>query len=49
MGAYTESTDNAYIDADISNVSSEIDGVIVNVHVLENTRVKEGDRSYSGN
>lgn len=41
--AYTESTDNAYIDADISNVSSEVSGVIVNVHVLDNTKVKEGD------
>lgn len=41
--ASTESTDNAYIDADISNVSSEVTGVILNVHVRDNMLVKRGD------
>ena len=39
----TESTDNAYIDTDISSVSSEISGVIKSVYILENFKVKQGD------
>lgn len=39
----TESTDNAYIDTDISSVSSEIKGVIKNVYIGENVEVKQGD------
>lgn len=41
--ASTESTDNAYIDSDISNVSSEVSGVIVNVRMVDNMSVKKGD------
>ncbi|WP_375326957.1 HlyD family secretion protein [Candidatus Tisiphia endosymbiont of Nemotelus uliginosus] len=39
----TEATDNAYIDAAISNISSEVGGVVVKVHVLDNMVVKKGD------
>ncbi len=39
----TESTDNAYIETDISNVSSEISGVIKTVLISDNMRVKAGD------
>jgi len=39
----TQSTDNAYIGADISQVSSEINGVITNVLVTDNMLVKKGD------
>jgi len=38
----TESTDNAYVEADISNVSSEINGVIAKVFVKENNLVRAG-------
>lgn len=38
----TESTDNAYVEADISSVSSEINGVISEVLVQENTIVEQG-------
>jgi membrane fusion protein (multidrug efflux system) len=38
----TQSTDNAYIEADISSVSSEVGGVIDRVLVKENNFVKEG-------
>lgn len=38
----TQSTDNAYIEADISNVSSEISGVIEKIYVKENSFVKDG-------
>lgn len=41
--SHTESTDNAYIEADISSVSSEINGVIKNVFISNNMRVKRGD------
>ncbi|WP_341749568.1 HlyD family secretion protein [Candidatus Tisiphia endosymbiont of Sialis lutaria] len=41
--SHTESTDNAYIEADISSVSSEISGVIKNVLISDNMRVKKGD------
>ncbi|MFY9590250.1 HlyD family secretion protein [Rickettsia endosymbiont of Halotydeus destructor] len=39
----TQSTDNAYIDADISNVSSEINGVLTNLLISNNTKVNKGD------
>nr|WP_253308407.1 HlyD family secretion protein [Rickettsia endosymbiont of Ceutorhynchus assimilis] len=39
----TQSTDNAYIDADISNVSSEINGVLTNLLISNNARVNKGD------
>lgn len=39
----TESTDNAYIDTDISSVSSEIKGVLKNVYIAENAKVNQGD------
>lgn len=38
----TQSTDNAYIEADISNVSAEVNGVIAEIFVQENTKVKKG-------
>jgi membrane fusion protein (multidrug efflux system) len=40
--AHTETTDNAYVEADISNISSEIDGVISEILVNDNTPVKAG-------
>jgi len=40
--ANTQSTDNAYIEADISNISSEVSGVIEKVLVKENNLVKAG-------
>lgn len=39
----TESTDNAYVDADISIVSCEVSGVIDKILVQDNIRVKKGD------
>jgi membrane fusion protein (multidrug efflux system) len=39
----TESTDNAYLEADISNVSSEVSGVIDEILVEENNHVKAGE------
>lgn len=39
----TQSSDNAYLDADISNISAEISGMINNVLVLENAHVNIGD------
>ncbi len=41
--ANTESTDNAYIDADISDVSAEVNGVLTNLLVTNNTKVNKGD------
>lgn len=40
--ANTQSTDNAYIEANISSVSAEVGGVIERVLVEENNFVKEG-------
>ena len=40
--ANTQSTDNAYVEADISSVSAEVGGVIDRVLVKENNFVKEG-------
>ena len=42
MWANTQSTDNAYIEADISSVSAEVSGVIEKVLVKENNFVKAG-------
>jgi len=39
-----ESTDNAYIEADISIVSSEVNGKIIKLLVIDNQKVKAGDR-----
>lgn len=41
--ANTQSTDNAYIDADISNVSAEVSGVLTKLFVTDNTKVNKGD------
>lgn len=41
--ANTQSTDNAYIDADISNVSIEVSGVLTKLFVTDNTKVNKGD------
>jgi len=38
----TQYTDNAYIEAEISNVSSEVSGVISEILVEENNKVKSG-------
>ncbi len=40
--ANTQSTDNAYIEADISSISAEVGGVIDRVLVKENNFVKDG-------
>ncbi|WPY00691.1 HlyD family secretion protein [Candidatus Trichorickettsia mobilis] len=39
----TQASDNAYIDADISNVSAEISGKINKILILENSQVACGD------
>jgi membrane fusion protein (multidrug efflux system) len=39
----TQSTDNAYLEADISNISSEISGVVTKVLISDNSLVKQGD------
>ena len=39
----TQSTDNAYIEADISLVSCEISGVVKNVFITDNQKVSCGD------
>jgi membrane fusion protein (multidrug efflux system) len=39
----TESTDNAYIEADISTISSEVNGRVSKVFILDNQPVKVGD------
>ena len=41
--ANTQSTDNAYIDADISNISAEVSGVLTKLFVTDNTKVNKGD------
>lgn len=38
----TESTDNAYLEAEISIVSPEIDGIVSEIYVKENTMVEAG-------
>lgn len=39
----TQSTDNAYIEADISLVSPEVNGVIKEVNISDNVKVIQGD------
>lgn len=39
----TQSTDNAYIEADISNVSAEVNGIINKVFIQENSHVEKGE------
>ncbi len=39
----TESTDNAYIDSDISLISPEVNGNIKIINIIENTQVKAGN------
>lgn len=53
---HTETTDNAYIEAEISNVSAEISGVISEIMVEENVAVKKdqviakiNDKDYAAN
>jgi len=38
-----EDTDDAQIDANISNISPRVNGTVTAVHVIENQRVKAGD------
>ncbi|HVJ35043.1 MAG TPA: HlyD family secretion protein [Terriglobia bacterium] len=42
-GRYLESTDNAYVEADISPIAPQIDGFIASVEVGDNQLVKAGD------
>ncbi len=39
----TESTDNAYVEADITTISPEISGIITAIYFLEHDKVKKGD------
>src|SRR5579884_3602849 len=39
----TQSTDNAYIEADVSLISSEVSGVIKTILVIDNSKVNAGD------
>ncbi|MGV2433454.1 MAG UNVERIFIED_CONTAM: biotin/lipoyl-binding protein [Rickettsiaceae bacterium] len=41
--SHTESTDNAYIESDISTISAEVNGNIIEVVAPDNTEVKAGD------
>ena len=43
LWAHTETTDNAYTEADISLVNTEVNGVIDKVYIAENSLVKAGD------
>jgi membrane fusion protein (multidrug efflux system) len=40
---YIKTTDNAYIQSDITSVSSQVNGYITEVLISDNTRVNEGD------
>ncbi|WP_199911714.1 HlyD family secretion protein [Dongshaea marina] len=42
-GRYFQSTDNAYIQTDITNVSSRISAVVVESKIMDNQKVKKGD------
>src|SRR5437899_4050572 len=42
-GRFLETTDNAYVEADISPISPQIDGFIASVEVGDNQSVKRGD------
>ncbi|MGX6960230.1 MAG: HlyD family secretion protein [Rickettsia endosymbiont of Pentastiridius leporinus] len=41
--ANTQSTDNAYVDADISNVSAEVSGILTKLLIDNNTKINKGD------
>ncbi|MFO0998332.1 MAG: HlyD family secretion protein [Alphaproteobacteria bacterium] len=43
VGRYIETTDNAYVQADISVVSPQVQGYVREVAVTDNQRVKAGD------
>jgi membrane fusion protein (multidrug efflux system) len=43
VGRFVESTDNAYVEAEIITLSTRVAGHIDQVAVVENQRVKEGD------
>lgn len=45
-GRYIE-TDNAYVKADKTSISAEVDGRVVSVPVVENQHVKKGDLLFS--
>ncbi len=42
-GTYIESTDNAYVQADIAVLGPRIDGIVTSVNVGDNQAVKQGD------
>jgi membrane fusion protein (multidrug efflux system) len=42
-GQYYESTDNAYLAGEITNISSKVSGYIAKSYVSDNQRVKQGD------
>ncbi|MEF1230917.1 biotin/lipoyl-binding protein, partial [Vibrio fortis] len=42
-GQYFESTDNAYLQGDITNISPKVSGYIVTSHVHDNQVVNKGD------
>lgn len=42
-GQYFESTDNAYLQGDITNISPKVSGYIVKSYVVDNQTVKQGD------
>ncbi|MEZ9560815.1 HlyD family secretion protein, partial [Vibrio splendidus] len=42
-GQYFESTDNAYLQGDITNISPKVSGYIVKSYVSDNQSVKQGD------
>jgi membrane fusion protein (multidrug efflux system) len=43
LWSITQTTDNAYVDADISYVGAEVSGTISTVHIGDNILVKKGD------
>ena len=42
-GRYLESTDDAYVEGDITNLSPKVSAHVVDVTVADNQRVKAGD------
>lgn len=42
-GRFIETTDDAYVNADITTVLSKVSGYVSEVHMADNTRVKAGD------
>ncbi len=45
-GGRYASTDNAYVKADVINISTDVAGAVAQVHVREGQRVKRGDPLY---